>query len=473
MQEEAPHNWKEIYTQLIERIAFLEEENAKLRAENAKLVLELQKLQDKINTNSSNSSKPPSQDPFRKKQKKKSSGKKPGGQPGHKGHSKPVYPKNKLTKEIDIKPTHCPHCHSTHFSETPTSIECRQSIELPEIEVEVTQYNIHTCRCENCHKEVRAEIPKEAQKGFGPRLMGFLTMLSAEAGMSKRKICSIAEHLGIKISLGSICNIHRIAADILKEPCETVRTTVLNEEVMNADETSWKCQTKRYWLWIGTTSSATFFSLDPSRSGDSFEKIYNLFQNTLISDRYGAYNKHEGTKQFCLAHIARDFKKVKERTGVDGALGNILWEELHLVFHLWGTFKEGSIDRKEMQEKAKEHIGNIKDALTVLASANEVRDKSARLASNLLNCFQNLWTFLYKEGVEPTNNAAERGLRIAVVWRKISGGSQSDWGLRFVERVLTVSATLKQRGGNIFHFLTRSFQAYINGTSAPSVFDTS
>jgi len=123
MQQEIPENWQEIYSQLLEKITSLEEANKKLREENAALRLKLQKLQDKVNTNSSNSSKLPSQDPFRTKQKNKSSGKKPGGQPGHKGHSKSVYPKNLLTKEVDVKPTHCPHCHSTHFNDIPISIE--------------------------------------------------------------------------------------------------------------------------------------------------------------------------------------------------------------------------------------------------------------------------------------------------------------------------------------------------------------
>ena len=78
---------------------------------------------------------------------------------------------------------------------------------------------------------------------------------------------------------------------------------------------------------------------------------------------------------------------------------------------------------------------------------------------------------MYKEGVEPTNNLAERGLRPAVIWRKISGGNQSDWGLRFTERLLTVTFTLKQRAGNVFEFLTQAFEAHIQDRPVTFVLD--
>ena len=179
-------------------------------------------------------------------------------------------------------------------------------------------------------------------------------------------------------------------------------------------------------------------------------------------------------KQSCLAHIDRDFKKVSERKGPDGALGRILNGELKAIFSLWNQFKTKGLSRKELQVQAETHIENIKTTLTVLvASAEQIQSKSTSLGENLLNCFSTLWVFLYQEGVEPTNNLAERGLRPAVIWRKITGGSQSDWGLRFAERLLTVSFTLKQRSGNLFDFLTRTFKAHLKGGLAPSILDSS
>jgi transposase len=349
---------------------------------------------------------------------------------------------------------------------------CRQIIELPAIQPEVTQYNIFTCQCKHCKKHVRPIIPAEAEKGFGPRLMGFITMLCGEAGVTKRKICTIAAHLGMKISLGSICNIHRIASTILEKPFEVIRSVVLAHKNVNADETSWRFKAKRYWIWIGATPRATFFKIDPSRTQEAFSKIFQGFQNTLSSDRYGAYNSHEGKKQACLAHIDRDFEKMSEREGADGALGRILLGELDSIFALWKQFKTQTLIRQALQEKAQVHIQNIRTALIVTSSSLGITSKSAALCSNLLQRFSSLWTFLYEDGVEPTNNLAERGLRPAVIQRKISGGSQSEWGVAFTERLLTVVYTFKQISKNVFDFLTESFRAHIQGAQAPPVFES-
>ena len=207
-------------------------------------------------------------------------------------------------------------------------------------------------------------MPKEAKRGFGPRLMGFLTMLSGEL-ITKRRIRRIADHLGIKISLGSICNIHRLATHLLKKNHKEISAAVLQEKNVNADETSWRLKAKKHWLWIGATPIATLFSIDPSRSREAFEQIFP-FQNTLTSDRYGAYRRYEGVKQSCLAHIDRDFKKVSERKGPDGALGRILNGELKAIFSLWNQFKTKGLSRKELQVQAETHIENIKTTLTVL-----------------------------------------------------------------------------------------------------------
>lgn len=475
METSSPDYWKRKYlhlqTILAEVLVELETLKANiviLQAENQALKAENQELKEKLSTNSKNSSKSPSQDPFRKRSKRKSSGKKPGGQPGHSGHKRVMVPADKVSAVVNLKPENCPDCGCADFDETPISIECRQVVELPVIQAQVTQYNIHTSRCCQCGQHCRPSIPKEAERGFGPRLMGFLTMLTGEAGVTKRKICSIAGHLGIKISLGALCNIHRLASEILEKPYEMIREAVLNEDVVNADETSWRLRSKRCWLWIGATPQATFFGIDLSRSRQAYERIFGDFQNTLCSDRYSVYDSHKGKKQACLAHIDRDFNKMSERAGADGALGRILCGELDHIFGLWKEFKGGSFSRKELQDKTHVHIENIEDALTIAASSDGIQHKSAGLCLNLLKHFHTLWTFLYEENVEPTNNRAERGLRPAVIWRKVSFGNQSDWGLAFTERLLTTCCTLKQHSMNIFEFLTKSFEAHIRASPAPS-----
>jgi len=463
---------------LLEEIGYLRatiqdllEQNARLGEENKELSDRLLQLEEQLKVNSSNSSKPPSQDPFRKARQSQLSGKKPGGQLGHPGHARKMVPLDQIARTIEIRSEICPRC-GTEISETDSiAVRHHQVVELALTSPEVTQYNIHTCKCRRCGKRVKALPPKEAIKGFGPRLMAFLTMLCGEAHVTKRKICRIMSHLGIQISLGAVCNIHRLAGLLLKKTFEEIRAAALQSPNLNADESHWRCKRRKYWLWTGATSTATFFCIDPSRSQASFERIFGGFRNTLSTDRYGAYNLYSGDKQTCLAHIRRDLIKMSERPGADGAIGRILNDQLSELFGLWHQYKDRELSRIELQQQAQKPIENFKLALTVGATAEGLNSKSIALCNDLLSRFETLWTFLFQDGVEPTNNLAERSLRPAIIYRKLTGGSQSDWGMIFVERLLTVTCTFRQRAKNIFTFLIGTFRAHVLGESTPPAFE--
>ena len=312
------------------------------------------------------------------------------------------------------------------------------------------------------------DAPKEAERGFGPRLMGFVTMLTGEGHLTKRKICSITARLGLKIPLGALCNIHRLAGNLLQAPAEAIQQFVLRQEKLNADESGWRILKKRCWIWVGATSKATFFKIDLSRSSQAYRRIFGSYCGILTTDRHGAYNEHTGSKQSCLAHIDRHFEKMSERPGIDGSFGQLPESQLDLIFGLWGEFKQGVFSRPILQEKANEHIENIKAAL--IFTAREAKNsKSTALAYDLLGRFPTLWTFLFVDGVEPTNNLAERCLRPVVIFRKLSGGNQSDWGARFTERLMTVVCTLKQNAMNTFTFLTEVFAAYQKARLPPAL----
>lgn len=454
------------YSQLLLEITKLRQIIAEQKEQIAALLKENQELKEKLGANSLNSSKPPSQDPNRTSRHSKPTGGKPGGQAGHAGHKRTLYPPEKVSKTIEIRPEVCPKCGAINFEQIPVAVEIRQVIDLPEISPEITQYNIYTCKCPCCWKHVRGDVPKEAERGFGPRLMGFVTMLTGEGHLTKRKICSIAAHLGLKISLGALCNIHRLAGDLLQAPAEAIQQFVLGQDKLNADESGWRVQKKRCWIWIGASSKATFFKIDPSRSHQAYLRIFGIFRGTLTTDRHGAYNKYEGSKQSCLAHIDRHFEKMSERPGIDGSFGRLLEGQLDLIFGLWGEFKKGTFPRPILQEEAKEHVANIR-AILIFTAREAKNSKSAALAHDLLGRFSTLWTFLFVEGIEPTNNLAERNLRPAVIFRKLSGGSQSDWGARFTERLMTVVCTLKQNTMNTFTFLTEVFRAHQKARAPP------
>jgi len=192
-----------------------------LRKENEALKERVRDLEEKINTNSRNSSKPPSQDPNRKRKgSRRASGKKPGAQEGHEGSSRSMLPPERVSEFKDIFPQSCPHCQGEDFAQSSLAIEHRQETELPEIQAQITQFNIHTCACQECGMSVKAKIPKEALSAFGPRLKGFISLLTGDLGVTKRKVVSLMGHLNITISLGSVCKINHLAGEILADPYE-------------------------------------------------------------------------------------------------------------------------------------------------------------------------------------------------------------------------------------------------------------
>jgi transposase len=428
----------------------------------------VKELEDKLNTNSSNSSKPPSQDPFRASKKKTPTGKQQGGQKGHKGHSRQLISVDQVKQVYDLRPSLCPECLGDQFDPDVLATEVRQVVELPDLPPEVIQYNITTCKCSGCGKHVRADIPKEAKFGFGPRLMAFTTLLSGEFRLSKRNVVALVSKLGIRICSGSVCKIQARAAAILEAPFEEIKKDTLVKGELNADESPWKTLAEKKWIWIGASKDSVFFKIHPRRSSEAFREIFVGFNGTLTTDRFGAYNSHEGRKQVCLAHADRDFEKILSREGLDKWIGERLKGCLKEIFNLWHQFKNKEFDRRLLIQKFEE---GLKDEMRMLLKIGAIGvgigNKTHATCLDFYDRFENLWTFIYEERVEPTNNDAERGLRHAVIWRKLSFGTQSEIGERFVERIMTVALTLKMRAHNSFEYLTACFRSFIHGAQAP------
>ena len=162
----------------------------------------------------------------------------------------------------------------------------------------------------------------------------------------------------------------------------------------------------------------------------------------------------------------RNFQALADRKGCLGAWGADFLAVSRLVFRLWHLFREGTIERAELQAA----MAPIQATMHALLSEGSRRvDAPEGMCQELLAHEEALWTFVREEGVEPTNNAAEQALRGAVLWRKGCFGAQSAEGNQFVERILSVSATCRQQQQHLLTFVTEAISAYWAGRPAPAL----
>jgi transposase len=146
-------------------------------------------------------------------------------------------------------------------------------------------------------------------------------------------------------------------------------------------------------------------------------------------------------RQICWAHLKRDFQKLVDRGGPSQPIGQRGLDVVQVLFEAWHAFRRGQLSRRQMQSKLEPIRQALRQWLEEGTRCPET--KTATFCQNLLDLEPALWTFIYRPGVEPTNNLIERLVRSAVLWRKIAFGSQSENGCRFVERILTVVGTLR------------------------------
>lgn len=445
------------------------------------LIAQIQQLQGRVHelearlhTHSGNSSLPPSANPpsTPKPPPKPPTGRKPGGQPGHPGHHRSRLPAERVNHVIPYVPACCERCQTPLPQEPgPHDPEptWHQVAELPEVPAVVTEHQGHARTCPDCGHVTWATIPPEVlAHGFGPNLTATLTFLSGCCHDSKRTVEEIAETVfGVPFSLGSVANAEQEIAAALQEPYKQAEQAVQEAPVKNADETGWALAGKLCWLWLAVTDSVAFFRICVGRGREALRELLGGdIQGVVSSDRWGVYGIIDLIRrQLCWAHLKRDFQKWVDWGGAAAAIGQSGLEAVKKVFYLWRDFREGALDRPGLQAALGPVCIDLYRALEAGLACPVA--KAARFCRNLLEVYPALWTFARVEGVEPTNNRAERTLRPAVLWRKISFGNQSEAGCRFTERILTTVQTLRLQKRHVLTYLREALIAHRTAQPAP------
>jgi transposase len=277
------------------------------------------------------------------------------------------------------------------------------------------------------------------------------------------------EVFGVPLSVGTISQLEQATTEVLAAPVEEARTAVHAQEVAHLDETSWRQGNKRAWLWVAVTSWVTVFVVRRSRGGHiARELLGETFAGILVTDRYSAYNWYPVRwRQVCWAHLLRDFEAMRGRGGRSEEIGGALRAQAHQMFTWWPRVREGTLTRATFRS----YMSPLRREMERLLEAGSRCGvpKTAGTCRDILKRREALWTFVQVEGVEPTNNAAERSLRPGVLWRKGSFGTQSEEGSRFVESMMTVVTTLRQQKRSVLAYLIAACEAALRGEAAPSL----
>jgi transposase len=456
------------------QIALLREQVRSLEGELAKPRLKFAETQARTKQHSGNSSRLPSTDPpdAPPRPKREPSGRKRGGQKGHPGHARLQLSATTITDRVVHRPVQCPSCTLPLAPTLPVVGEptCVQVWEIPPIVPEVVEHRGEAVRCPHCAVLVPApDLPAGA---FGPRLTSIGSILHDRFRLSMLETTGMLGDLfGVPLGAGSVSTLCQEVNVALSVPYEVVREHVKTKSHANVDETGWKQAGAKRCLWGAVTALGTLFMVATNRSAAVLLTLLGEgFEGVVSSDRYKAYlSIPVERRQICWAHLKRNLLAFAERGGEIGDWGKEVVGVVEQVFAAWYRYK-GTGDRARLQEqlaplRAKIQVlwerGTTLPAWMVRALCNDVRKLEPAL-----------WTFATVEGVEPTNNAAERALRPAVLWRKGCFGADSEAGNESVAKILSVAATCRQQGKHLLTYLTDAVVAYRHGLPAPSLLPT-
>ncbi len=436
----------------------------------------VQKLERQLSKSSRNSSLPPSSDPPGKRRAlrgKDPSGRMQGAQPGHEGHGRELLPLSAVDEVIEHWPERCECGHVFVAGELLAVGEPvrHQVEELPVISTRLTEHCAQRVHCPGCGRQARAQLPTDISKSpFGPRLQAAVGVLSARNRVSRRDVGELFEELfGARICAGTVDAILARTADALEHPYEDLLACVRENDSVNMDETGWRLKGAQRALWGMFTARHALFHVAPDRHEDHAKRLLEAHEGVVTSDRWWGYGHLPlARRQICWSHLRRDFKAHAEGLAAEREFGLLGLELSERVFWAWEVFQNTG-DRREMKRTIAALQREYRPLIGHYASKSPRHKYCRGMARNLLKLWPALWTFARHEGVEPTNNHAERSLRGAVIYRKLSLGSQSEGGERRIERLLSASVTCRLQRRSLFEYLSELLTAHARGDPVPSL----
>jgi transposase len=305
-----------------------------------------------------------------------------------------------------------------------------------------------------CGRITKAQVPPEGQAGYGPRLTALIGELSGSQRDSRSAVQEFCQSvLGVRLSRGSVQRAVDRVSEAIKPHYAAIAAKARRATVNYIDETAWYQHGVLAWLWVMVNTTVALFTVQASRSQAAFEALVERWAGILVSDSYGVYRHWLHGRQTCLAHLIRRARGLSERQEPEMArFGRRMLAKLQRLVH-WATMPPPSGEVQMWYARVVHLINQYRPR----------RDEAGTFARTLERELGALWTFVVEEGVEPTNNRAERALRFAVLWRKLMQGTYNEKGDCWVERVLSLRETCRLRGTPTFPILVDAVTCYFNG----------
>jgi len=420
-----------------------------------------------------NSSVPPSSEhphakPDRKPQPSRKK-RKQGGQKGHKRHLRALIPSEKCDSVTPRYPDACRRCAGDLEIES-TDPKRHQVWDLPPINPTVDEYQLFRGHCPCCGITTQAELPAGVPTGqCGPRLAAFTGLLMGHFRQSKRRASMfLGDLLNIPCSPAWTVKIQTLVSQAIAAPYQQLRGELENQRQLFVDESPTKENKAKAWLWVAVAETFAVFGIFGNRSRESLVSLVGDYSGIILNcDRAKMYL--DGKRlQWCWAHLKRDIQKlIDSPDGQVRRLGHDLMRQERLLFEQWRRYKAGEITWRGFRRLAAP-IREQFNSLLVRGSFSG-NAKLIGFCDEIWPRREHLWTFLKVEGIEPTNNTAERTLRPAVIYRKLSFGTQSVKGSRYLERILTISETCRLQNRSAYEYLIEAMRAQFSKQTAPSL----
>lgn len=387
-----------------------------------------------------------------------------------------MVPPEAVDERKPLVPEACDGCKGPVEEKDGAPPEMReQQVDIPPIKPHVVEFIIKWRWCARCEKWVRGQRPCGSPSGaFGPQLLVLVALLTGKFRLTKRLVGALlSDVLQVEMSTASVCKAEATMSTAMAPAVEEAREYVRNSDFAHLDETGWMERLRRAWLWTAVAGAITVFTIARSRGSAIAKEILGAdFVGFLLTDRWCGYNWVDRfLRQLCWSHLKRDFQGMVDRGGSGAEFGRALLAQHKKMFAWWSQVKDGLLSRDDFIERMAPVQKRI-ERLLENAAACPKAEKTAGMAREILKLKDGLFTFVEVEGIEPTNNAAERAIRPAVIYRKGSFGTFSEAGSRYVERIMSVVQSCKNQNRNIHQFLTRTLDAHLRKLAPPSLVPT-